>query len=182
MLAGAAALLPQCVGKESVAQASIQLNTISVTQPQEQLLASIAETIIPKTTIPGAGELNVHHFALRMIDDCTEAEDQKRFLLGLSQIESASEEKIGKSFIEASADERKSFLTAAAAGTIEPTLRGDDKNSIADFYSLYRQHVIRGYLESEYVMTNVFGYNMIPGKFVGVVELNANSDLKTILG
>lgn len=183
VLAGAAALLPQCIGKETVTTpASIALNKISITGNQETLLATIAETLIPKTDSPGAGELKVHHVALRMIDDCTEAPQQQSFLLGLKQFERAVEEKAGKSFEEISAEERKKFLMDAEAGKLEPTLTGDEKNSIQDFYSLYRGQVIWGYLESEYVMTNVFGYNMIPGKFTGVVEINANSDLKTILG
>jgi Gluconate 2-dehydrogenase subunit 3 len=182
VLATAAMVLPSCVGKESVTQATIALNKISITGNQEKLLAAMAECLIPKTNTPGAGELNIHHFALRMIDDCTEAEDQKKFLKGLEQFQSAVEEKTGKSFEESTAEEQQNLLKDIESDKLVPTLKDGEQNSIKDFYDTYRGRTIQGYLGSEYVMTNVFGYNMIPGRYDGAVEINANTDIKTLLG
>lgn len=182
VLATAAMVLPSCVGKESVTQATIALNKISITGNQEKLLAAVAECLIPKTDTPGAGELNIHHFALRMIDDCTEPADQQKIMKGLAQFEAAFDEKYGKSFDEATKEEQQQFLKDVQADKIVPVLKDGEENSIKDFYHAYRGRTIQGYLGSEYVMTNVFGYNMIPGRFDGAVEINANTDLKTVLG
>ena len=182
VLASVAALLPQCLGKEAVTQASVTLNKISISGEQEKFLTALAESLIPKTDTPGAGELNIHRFALRMVDDCKDEADQQKFMKGLGQFQATAEEKTGKPFEENSAAEQQKFLQEVQAGKITPVLKSGDENSFNDFYQTFRWLTIRGYLGSESVMTNVFGYNMIPGKFVGVVEINANSDLKTILG
>ena len=43
-----------------------------LTDNQDALLASIVETIIPETDIPGARSLNVHTFIQKMVKDCYE--------------------------------------------------------------------------------------------------------------
>ncbi len=181
LLAGTAVLLPSCIGK-TITQPTITLHKIAITGNQENVLAAMANCLIPKTDTPGASELKAHHFALRMIDDCSEPEAQQKFLTGLSQVEKAMEDKTGKTFEEATAEEQQLFFKEVAAGTVVPKLKEGEVNVIAEFYSPFRNFVIQGYMGSEYVMADVFGYNMIPGRFDGVVEINANSDLKTILG
>ena len=181
LLAGSAMLLPSCIGK-TITQPTIALHKIAITGNQENVLAAMANCLIPKNDTPGASELKAHHFALRMVDDCFEPEAQQKFLLGLAQVEKTIEDKTGNVFTEASIEEQKIFLQDVEAGKVIPTLKEGEVNSIEGFYSPFRNLIIRGYLGSEYVMTNVFGYNMIPGRFKGVVEINANSDLKTILG
>src|SRR5688572_19979723 len=103
-----AMILPSCVqhGKE----ATIELRNIMVNGDQEALLAEIAETIIPATDIPGAKALNVHHFILKMVDDCQGKESQQQFISGLSIIEKAVKEKFDKPFEECSAEDRKSVV------------------------------------------------------------------------
>ena len=181
LLAGSAMLLPSCIGK-TITQPTIALHKIAITGNQENVLAAMANCLIPKNDTPGASELKAHHFALRMVDDCFEPEAQQKFLLGLAQVEKTIEDKTGNVFTEASIEEQKIFLQDVEAGKVIPTLKEGEVNSIEGFYSPFRNLIIRGYLGSEYVMTNVFGYNMIPGRFKGMVEINANSDLKTILG
>ncbi len=181
LLAGSTMLLPSCIGK-TITQPTIALHKIAISGNQENVLAAMANCLIPKTDTPGASELKAHHFALRMVDDCFEPEEQQKFLMGLAQVEKAIEDKTGNTFTEATIAEQKIFLQDVEAGKVIPTLKEGEVNSIEGFYSPFRNLIIRGYLGSEYVMTNVFGYNMIPGRFKGVVEINANSDLKTILG
>jgi hypothetical protein len=105
-----AMILPSCV--QQVKQATIQLTNIIVNGDQEALLAEIAETIIPATDIPGAKALNVHHFVLKMVDDCQDKESQQQFISGLSQIEKAVKEKLTNPFEECSAEERKNSCSS----------------------------------------------------------------------
>lgn len=181
LLAGTAILLPSCIGNSNK-EPTITLHRIAVSGNQEVVLAAMANCLIPKTDIPGASEVKAHHFALHMVDDCFEPEAQQKFLLGLAQTEKAMDDKTGKTFEEATLEEQQLFFKDVAAGTVVPILKEGEVNSMEGFYSPFRNLIIRGYLGSEYVMTNVFGYNMIPGHFTGVVEINATSDLKTILG
>src|SRR5690606_2431463 len=62
---------------------TIQLNKVKFTLDDEQLLAELVEAIIPKTDSPGAKELNLHLFVMKMLDDCTSPEDQNKFTEGL---------------------------------------------------------------------------------------------------
>ena len=177
-LAGGALLLPSCLGKEAAPPATIQLHNLSINGNQENVLAAMCEALIPKTDIPGARELNAHHFVLRMMDDCYEPEAQQKFLTGFTQAEKAMEEKTGKTFEEATLEEQQAFLKDIESGNV--TVEGE--NQLKAFYEPFKGRTIQAYMGSEYVMTNIFGYNMIPGTFKGAVEINAGSDLKTILG
>lgn len=49
---------------------------------QADLLADMAETIIPATDTPGAKALNVHQFIQKMIKDCYEPKAQQTLRTG----------------------------------------------------------------------------------------------------
>jgi len=174
-LAGGALLLPSCLRRETVKEATIQLKNIVFNGNQESTLAAMCEALIPKSDLPGARELNTHHFVLRMIDDCYEPEAQQKFLAGFAQAEKAIDKKTGKNFEECMLEEQQAFLKDMESAT-------EGENNLSGFYKPFRELTIRAYLGSEYIMTNVFGYNMIPGTFKGAVEINGASDLKTLFG
>src|SRR5688572_20544622 len=99
IIAGGIAILPACSGKKE--KASIQLNNLDVSADQESALAEIAETIIPATNTPGGKGLNLHLFALKMVDDCHDKTEQEKFFLGLTQLDELSENLFGETFIKA---------------------------------------------------------------------------------
>jgi hypothetical protein len=179
IVAGGAAMLPACV--RNIKQGSLDLKNLKVSADHETLLAEIAETIIPSTETPGAKDLKLHHFVLRMIDDCYEQEQQKQFVSGLAAFDELTEKKKGDSFIDLSKGERESLLKE-----LEVIKNGEDKEEkeqpVNRFYSMLKDLTVQGYLTAEYVMTNQLYYNMIPGKFKGCVEVKDPKDYKTILG
>jgi hypothetical protein len=179
LIAGAAIILPHCTSKEAATEASITLHKLQVSGQQENLLATMTDALIPKTDIPGAKELNIHQFVLRMMDDCFDADAQKKFMDGLEQAKKAVADKTGKDAEDCTAADWQALFQDIEAGKTTAPVQGED--NLKAFYDPFRQLTIRGYLGSEYVMTNVFGYQMIPGKFTGEVKIDANSDLKTIL-
>ena len=58
----------------------------------------------------------------------------------------------------------------------------DSMSALSRFYSLTRRYTIQGFTSSEYVLTNVMHYDMIPGKFVGCVPVEDKNDIKTVMG
>ena len=92
------ALLPSCMHDTS--KSSILLKHFQVGSDQEKLLASLAETIIPTTSTPGAAAISAHLFALKMLDDCYSADQQKKFMKGLQQLEDASKTQSGQGFVQ----------------------------------------------------------------------------------
>jgi hypothetical protein len=174
------ALLPGCV-KEAARPASIALKNIKSSGNQEARLADVAETLIPATDMPGAKAMNVPQFVLRMVDDCQPIEAQKDFEKGIAEFEQAVDKKYGKSFEALSVSDRQAFLKeldVAARAEREK----DNMSPVSKFYALTRRYTIQGFTSSEYVLTKVLPYNMIPGKFIGCVPITDKNDLKTIIG
>lgn len=174
-----AMVLPSCV--RGVKEATIPLKNIILNGDQEILLAEIADTIIPATDIPGAKALNVHQFILKMVDDCLDKDSQQQFVSGLAKIEKTVKEKFDKPFEECSKEERKKFLLEIEQKNKDAS--GDEKKEdLPAFYSITKRYSVQAFLSSEYVMTNVFKYNMIPGRFEGCVEIKDKNDIQTIIG
>jgi hypothetical protein len=180
LLTGAAMLLPGCA--KDAKQVSVALKNLKISGDQEELLAELTGAIIPATDTPGAKELKVHQFILRMIDDCAEPEEQQKFTTGLKAFEDLSEKQLGKSFVEAEPGEREKLLKE-----LDKIKQGKDneeekKKPANIFYGMMKDFTIRGYMSSEYVMTNQLYFKMVPGKFTGCVEIKDPTDYKTILG
>jgi hypothetical protein len=136
---------------------------IVVTDEQDDLLALISETIIPKTNTPGAKDTGVHEYCIKMIDDCLSKKDQDKWLKGLAEFNALSEKNNKKEFASMESPERIKFLTELNESKAE-----DDVNF---FFKTTRHFTLRGYTTSEYYMTNVQDYKMIPGKFKGCVAV-----------
>jgi hypothetical protein len=130
-------LVPSCVYRQD--KLSIRLNTIQINPEQEKLLSVLANLIIPPTDTPGAADLGAHLFALKMVDDCAMPEQLPGGLAGVA------------------AGEQKKFLDAAFASEKDANLQL--------FLKEFRRLVTRGYRQSEYVMTKLLPYQLVPGPY-----------------
>jgi len=155
-MAGGLALLPSCLRDEG--KSSILLKNISISLNEENLLAEIAETIIPRTKTPGAKQLKLHLFVLKMLDDCYEEAEQKQFVKGLSMFEDQVHDQFSKSFAKLSVHQRESMLSK---------LGNNSSAELAAFYKIMKEKTIDGYLNSQYVMTNLVIYELVPGRYNG---------------
>lgn len=174
------ALLPGCV-KEAPKAASIALKHLNISGTQESVVAELAETLIPSTDLPGAKAMNLQQFVLRMVDDCQPSESQQEFVKGLQEFQTAVDKKFGKSFDALSSDEKKAFLIEVDAAA-QAEREKDNMSAVSKFYSLTRRYTVQGFTTSEYVLTEVLPYNMLPGKFLGCVPVTDKNDIKTIIG
>ena len=109
LVIGGAVLLPSCMRKDG--SSYVQLKHISLDADQQSLIADMVETIIPKTNTPGAKDLNLPPFVLKMIDDCYGKKDQEAFLAGLGKFNELVKKKYDKSFGDLSTKEREAVLT-----------------------------------------------------------------------
>jgi hypothetical protein len=158
IIAGGIAILPSC--SQESGGASIQLNNLDIGQKQEDLLAEIAETIIPKTSSPGAKDLKLHLFVLKMVDDCHNKYDQKIFTDGLNTIDQLSKKRFSKSFKEASLAQRTQLLQFLESDK-------EAKNDVQGFYAITKRRTVQGFLNSKYVMKDLKQYELIPGRYNG---------------
>lgn len=161
-----AMLIPACM--EDKSKASVILKNFSISAEQELLLAELAETIIPKTDTPGAKDISAHLFALKMLDDCSSKEDQEKFVKNLAAFESLAKKESGKSFTEATAAERSKLLTQ-----LETQKDAAQKDEAAQFYSKMKGLTIQAYTSSQFYLTKVQVYELIPGRYHGCVPVKA---------
>ncbi|CAA9274574.1 MAG: Gluconate 2-dehydrogenase subunit 3 family protein [uncultured Cytophagales bacterium] len=130
---------------------------------QEALLAEIVETIIPATDTPGAKELGIHQFVQKMVADCFDKKVQEVFARGLTNVEATARKNGAASFAALDPAGRTALLQGLEAGG------GEGK----ECFGLVKGLTIRGYLTSEYVMTNLTKYEMMPGRYHGCVPVAA---------
>lgn len=175
-----ALLIPSCVREAK--KISIPLDHLKLTADHETLVASITETLLPTSDTPGAKELKLHEFVLRMIDDCYSPEEQKEFQSGLEQFDKYAEKTADQTFSEMSPEERKAFLQQLEQKGADESSVAENEKSIFQFYGRTKGLAIRGYMNSEPVMTKLTYYEMVPGRFDGCVEIKDPSDYKTIYG
>jgi hypothetical protein len=182
LVVGSAALLPSCLKKGS--GSAIQLNNLTLSAGQELLIGDICETIIPKTATPGAKDLNLPAFTLKMVDDCYNKKDQQAFMTGLAQFDSMVKSKYNKSFSDLSVTDREAVLNSMEKSgkpadnqqkSIKPVSESQKSLDVAKkkpdvppvnfFYGAVKQQTIFGYTNSQYFMTKQVVYELVPGRY-----------------
>lgn len=141
---------------------TVQLTHNFLSRSQDDLLATIAETIIPATDTPGAKALNVHQFIQKIVVDCYDTPAQETVRKGLATVDEQAQKTFGKPFAEGDTAQRTALLMQLSQST-DPAQK--------EFYSMVKGLTIRGYMNSEYVMTNLTHYQMIPGHYYGCVPV-----------
>ena len=82
VISAGATLLPSCRNSE---HAGLPLRHLSLSGSQQDMVADLSGTILPKTgDFSGAVDLKCHEFVLTMIDDCNGPEVQKQFTDGMN--------------------------------------------------------------------------------------------------
>ncbi|NJM25996.1 MAG: gluconate 2-dehydrogenase subunit 3 family protein [Bacteroidia bacterium] len=152
-------------------KASITLTNIPLTGSQEDLVAAIAETLIPKTeNFVGAQDLRSHEFALVMMDDCASPEDQKLFTDAMTQFDEACKAQTKKRFAKLSPEDRRTFLLRLEAReTVHE--QPEVNENIMRFYTTMRQFTIRSFTTSEQYLTQIRDFNLVPPPFQACVPV-----------
>lgn len=148
---GLVALPPWADGwtSESIAHLS------SFTATEQEVLASIVDTIIPFGNGYGALSVGVDKFLVKLIDNCYEADvknNVKEHLKALSE------------FPRMSQKEREATLLSYEKSDVE-----NDKQ----FFKLIKSETIRGFSTSKEVMLNHLKYKIAPGHYYGCVDVKA---------
>lgn len=141
---------------------SVQLTKPLLPADQIETLAAVVDTIIPATDTPGAKELNVQQFIQKVIADCYDKTTQDTLANGLILTNDLAQKAYGKPFNGGDVTQRTTLLRQLEQST-DPAQ--------ADFVKLVKPLTIRGYLNSEYVMTNLTHYEFIPGHYYGCVPV-----------
>ncbi len=158
LVIGGALILPAC--DRHVGKASIALNKIDLNAQDEALIGDVAETIIPHTSTPGAKDLQLHLFVMKMLNDCTKPEDQKSYVAGIKAFNEATQKAYHKSFGQLSAQQREQWLTKLETESMP-------KSDLTNFFSTTKQLTVFGYTHSKFYMTKEVVYELVPGRYNG---------------
>lgn len=139
-------------------------------QETKNILAEIAETIIPETSTPGAKAAKVDEFIVTMLNDCYKAEDQKIVLDGLKKIDEASEKQFKKPFTDLSAEQKTTVLTAIDKERVDYNKRDNKKEGDpTHYFQILKELTLTGYFTSEPGATKALRYVAVPGKYEGCI-------------
>ena len=128
--------------------------SLNVSADQEALLAEIADVIIPTTGTPGAKAAGVEKFIVRVVRDCYQIDEQKKFYDGVSKLDKNSQDVYQKGFVSLDAAQKKDIVTRATTS---------DK----PFFLQMKGLTVTGYFTSEIGATQALDYLPIPGRFDG---------------
>ena len=131
------------------------------TYDQEQLITSLADTLIPEGTPAGSGAAPIgalstgtDQFLIKFFEKCLEKEEQEILIQELKALDK-------RGFAALPKQEREAIL-----GEYSKTENENQKK----FYELIRANTIFGFTTAKQVMVDHLGYQVAPGFYSGCVE------------
>jgi hypothetical protein len=118
---------------------------------EQEILASVADTIIPQGNSIGALSVGVDKYLQKLIDNCYEKDVQDNIKKQLALLNE-------KKFSQQAQQDREKLLLES------------DK----DFFNLMKSETIRGFSTSKEVMVQHLKYKIAPGHYHGCVDVKAS--------
>jgi hypothetical protein len=149
-------------------------------------LDEIAETILPRTSSPGAKDAKVGQFMTVMVNDCYEEGDQKAFKEGLDKLNDASKKQYQKIFMDITPAQRKDLLIAIdkeakdyQKGVSDFNKKESEKQKSdakyvkqkksPHYFTMMKQLSLLGFFTSKEGATQALRYIAVPGKYEGCI-------------
>jgi hypothetical protein len=133
---------------------------------QAELVATIAEHILPETDTPGARAVGVHQFVDAMLADGYAAPDRQRFVAGLAAVDARARAAQGKAFMDCGREAQRALLDALDRETFASAPSDE-----TPFFRTFKELTLVGYYTSEVGATRELRYEPVPGHYAGCVPL-----------
>jgi hypothetical protein len=134
---------------------------------QFNLVAEIAEIMIPKTDTSGAKDAGVAAFIDSVLADVYPKDAQERFTAGLAEFAAAAAAASGKAFLEQEPAQRVAFVKRS----LEKSLDGE--RNPKPFILMARELTLLGFYTSKVGITENMEYVAVPTEYHGCVPLSA---------
>ncbi len=135
----------------------------SLSPTNQEILASVTDTIIPVGNSIGALSVGVDKFLEKLIANCYEKDVQDNVAKQLEALDLSAKNTHGVSFKECTQTQREALLTGLSVSETK-----EEK----DFFDLMKSQTIRGFNTSREVMLQYLNYKIVPGHFFGCVDVN----------
>ncbi len=158
--------------KNETRNVALDWNPEFFTKNQANTLAEMTETILPRTTTPGAKDIGVPQFLDKVLKKMLSEAEQKDFVAGLDKLEETCKKTNGKYFDECSKEQREALLLKMdkEAAKFPPTMWGItlvEKPDPITFYRRLKGLTLMAYFTSEKVDKDLLVYDPIPGGYDG---------------
>jgi glucoside 3-dehydrogenase (cytochrome c) hitch-hiker subunit len=157
VLVGQSALLEGCAGEATRSKPG-ELFASGDTE----LLAEIADTILPETSTPGAKAAGVGPFIVTMVTDAYDPAEQRTFMNGLRALERLCRRDYGADFPSLAPSQRVALLERLDREAYE-AMRAD--GSSPHYFRMIKELTLLGYFTSEIGYTQALRYAETPGRF-----------------
>jgi hypothetical protein len=162
------------LGRWEQSLAPLSLGKLDLSALQQQIVAEVAEMILPRTDTPGAKDTGVPAFIVMMLNDCYQAPEHRSFLTGVKELEDLK-------FLQQSATQKLETLQQVEQKAKEQmkaynaqTIKFGDNQDLETmnqvklglpFWRLMKELTLLGYFTSEQGIKAAFEYVPTPGKF-----------------
>ncbi|MCB1684251.1 MAG: gluconate 2-dehydrogenase subunit 3 family protein [Pseudomonadales bacterium] len=150
-----------------------------LTPAQYEIVAAVADLMIPATDTPGALDVGVPVFIDRMLQGVYAVEHQQRFLSGLAALVEAAETQTGRSFLDLSGEQRQGLVQATLSEALASNNGMPPAWEQRPFILMVRELTLLGFFTSEIGATRVLQYDPVPGAFEACLPLAATGNGRT---
>ena len=178
MAVGSVALGPALMNMLQSCQTQDRLTwePMFLNESQAQLLSSMVDAILPRTSTPGGIDLKVDIFIDSVYGNLYTEEAQAYVVSELDKIQTSCKEKFGNLFSSLTPEQRSECLQhlessggkfngkvwGTAVGTQEPV----------GFYRNLKSMILWGYFTTEKVGEEILNYDPVPGEYQGCISLS----------
>ncbi len=145
----------------------------ALSSEQLELVATIADHIVPETDTPGARAVGVHEFVDAMLAEGYAGPDRARFVAGLADVDARARAACGRPFLECAREQQRAVLddldreTFARPARSAPPLASTE----VPFFRTFKELTLVGYYTSETGATRELRHAPVPGRYDGCVPL-----------
>ena len=165
-----AAVLAGCDARPHAAAAAAR----PLSDAQAELIAAVAEQIVPETDTPGATSAGVPRFIATMLAEYYTPIERDRFLAGLADVDARARARYGRPFVSCTADRQHAIVLALDSETFAAPAghaTAPGPHPAPSFYRMMKELTVVGYYTSEPGATKELRYVQVPGRFEGCVPL-----------
>lgn len=159
-LVGESAILSSCASPDASRAEAVG----DFTPTDVVFLGEVAETILPETKTPGAKAAGVGPFMAMMVTDCYEERDQQIFRDGMRQLDAASHNANGVSFVSAAPAARLTLLESLDREQ-KTYMDGKNPDEPNHYFRMMKELALLGYFTLEIGCTKAQRYVESPGRY-----------------
>src|SRR5678815_2685918 len=154
IVSGGLITLPQWIVSCGVSDTTIHQTSFSI--GEQEILASITDTIIPAGNSIGALLVGVDKFLQKLIDDCYEKDVQDNVKTQLKALDESAKTIHKRLFVDCTQAQREELLLKLSLS---------EKKEEKDFFDLIKSETVRGFHTSQKVMQEYLDYKVAPGHY-----------------